>query len=322
MQRFFTMVAALLAFSSAARAADTIESLRSWSSVEANLHELSKGKIATSTNASMNLARGMSCQAVFVVNAPLETTWQALLKFNATRHAELEVFQHHVFHGESDSGFDKLLLNPKVSAGAATIRSMGDASAIQLAKGEVALMPKQRTAEAAQQFLSTVLRGRWSRFSKSGDFGSVGTHDAGGELRTLLAEEGKVTKHFGALLAPVTAKAAPGTPKFSYWDLSIVDKKYAAQLGTVYTAETPDRRQVFDATFYSSYGYLVSITLTELLPVIIDGKAQTLVWQGSLVSTTGIEGGLGLKRKIGARMMTSDVEKWIRIFRAEAQGAR
>ena len=322
MKRFFTMAATLLAVSASATAADATETLRSWSSVDGvNLHELSMGKIATSTNASMNLTRGMSCQAVFLVNAPLETTWQTLMKFNATRHPELEVSQHQSFHGESDSGFDKLRLNPKVSAAAATIRSLGDAGAIQLAKGEVALIPKQRTAEATQQFLASVLRGRWNRFSKSGDFGSVGTYDAGSEMRSLLSEEGKVSRHFGALLAPVTAKAAPGTPKHCYWDLSVVDKKSAVQLGVVYTAETPARRQVLDATFYCSYGYLVAVTLYEMLPVTIDGKPQTLVWQCSLVSTTGIEGGMGLKRKIGSRMMTSDVEKWIRVFRQEAQGA-
>ncbi len=323
MKRFLKTAAAFVALSAAAVAADAIDSFRSWTSVDIpSLHDLAKGKIATHTNASMNLARGMSTQAVFLVNAPMENTCQALLKFNASRHPELDVSQHHVFHGEGDSGFDKLQLNPKVSAAAATIRAMGDASALQLAKGEVALMPRQRTAEAAQQFLAGVLRARWTRFSKAGDFGSIGTYDAGSEMRTLLGEEGKVTRHFGALLAPITAKAAPGSPKYVYWDLSTVDKKAAVQLGAVYVAETPERRQVLDVTYYSSYGYLVAVTLYEMLPVTIDGKAQTLVWQGSLVSATGLEGGMGIKRKIGSRMMISDVEKWIRIFRAEAQGGR
>ena len=323
MLRIFAIASAFLAFSIHTRAADAADSLRPWTSVDGvNLHELATGKIATSSNASMSLARGMSCQAVFLVNAPLETTHQTLLKFNSTKHAELEVFQHHVFQGEKDSAFDKLQLNPKISASAALIRSLGDASAIQLSKREVPLMPKQRTAETAQPFLTGILHDRWARFSKSGDFGSVGTYDAGSELRSLLGEEGKLAKHFGALLAPLNAKGAPGTPKFFYWDLSVVDKKSAIQLGAVYGAELPDKRQVLDVTYYCSNGYLVSITLYELLPVTLDGKPQTLVWQGSLVSTTGIEGGLGLKRKIGSKMMVSDVEKWIRIFRADAESAR
>ncbi len=261
----------------------------------------------------------MSCQAVFVVNAPPETTHQALLKFNSTRHPELEVFQHHVFQGEKDSGFDRLLLNPKDSASSALIRSMGDAGAIQLDAREVPLLPRTRTADAAQQFLSGILRERWNRFSKGGDFGSVGSYDAGSEIRSLLAEEGKMSRHFETLLAPLRAKGAPGSPKFFYWDLSIVDKKSAVQLGAVYSAELPEGRQVLDVTYYSSNAYLVSITLYEMHPITIDGKPQTLVWEGSLVSTTGIEGGLGLKRKIGARMMAADVEKWIRIFRADTQ---
>jgi hypothetical protein len=323
MKPLFVLAFALCLFFSIARAADATDSLRTWVSVDdINLRDLAGGKIATASNASMNLARGMSCQAVFVVNAPLETTHAALLKFNATKHGELEVFQHHVFHDEKDWGFDKLLLNPKDKASAALIRSMGDASAIQLSKREVPQMPRTRTAEAAQQFLAGILRERWTRFSKAGDFGSVATYDAGADLRSLLAEESKITKHFGALLAPIAAKGAPGAPKYSYWDLSVVDKKSAVQLGAVYGVETPDKRQILDVTWYSSNGYLVAITLYEMLPVTLDGKARTLVWQGSLVSTTGIEGGLGLKRKIGSKMMASDVEKWIHIFRAEAQAAR
>ena len=322
MLRLLAIASAFLRVSIATHAADAADPLRAWTSVDGlNLHELASGKIATSSNASMNLARGMSCQAVFIVNAPLDTTHAALLKFNPIRHPELEVFQHHVFHDEKDSGFDRLLLNPKVSASAALIRSMDDTSAIQLAKREVPLMPRTRTAEAAQQFLAGILHERWNRFSKGGDFGSVATYDAGSEIRSLLGEESKMARHFGALLAPLNAKGATGTPKFFYWDLSVVDKKSAIQLGAVYSAEMPDRRQVLDLTCYSSNGYLVSITLYEMLPVTLDGRAQTLVWQGSLVSTTGIEGGLGLKRKIGARMMISDVEKWIRIFREDAQGA-
>ena len=319
MLRLFAIASAFLISSIAARAAEAGDPFRPWSSVEGNLRDLAKGKIATSTNASMNLERGMSCQAVFVVNAPLETTNQALLKFNSTRHPELEVFQHHVFQGEKDSGFDRLLLNPNDSASSALIRSMGDAGAIQLAAREIPQMPRTRSADAAQQFLSGILRDRWNRCSKGGDFGSVGNYDAGSEIRSLLAEEGKVSRHFETLLAPLRAKGAPGTPKFFYWDLSVVDKKSAVQLGAVYGAESPESRQVLDVTYYSSNAYLVAITLYEMIPLTIDGKAQTLVWQGSLVSTTGIEGGLGLKRKIGARMMAADVEKWIRIFRADAQ---
>lgn len=320
MPRLLANALASLALSTVAFGADAIDSLRTWVSVDGlNLGELATGKIATSKNASMSIARGMSCQAVFVVNAPLETTQSTLLKFNSVMHSELEVYQHHVFHDEKDCGFEKLVLNPKDSATAKLIRSMGDASGIQLSKSEVPLMPSTRTAGAAQQFLSGMLRERWNRFSKAGDLGSVGTHDAGGEIRSLLAEEGKMTKHFGALLAPLAAKGAPGTPRFSYWDLSVVDKKATVSLGAVYAADLPDKRQVLDVTWYSSNGYLVTFTLYEMHAVMIGGKACTLVWQGSLVSTTGIEGGLGLKRKIGSGMMVSDVEKWIRIFRADAE---
>jgi len=303
-------------------AADAVESLRSWTSIAGvGLRELAAGKISTSSNASMDLDRGMSCQAVFLVNAPVATTFQALMKFNPTRHPDLDVSQHHVFSGEQDSGFDKLRVDAKAAASAALIRGLRDASVLQLAKREVALIPKESTAEAAQRFLSGILSERWTRFSKNGELGGVATFDAGSELRSLLGEESKVAGHFGPLLAPTKAKGAPGTPKYFYWDLSTVDKKSAVQLGAVYTTETKEGRQILDITYYSSSGYLVALTLYEMLPVSLDGREQTLVWQGSMVTATGVAGGFGIKRKIGSRMMLGDVEKWIRIFRQEAENA-
>ena len=138
-------------------------------------------------------------------------------------------------------------------------------------------------------------------------------------MRSLLGEEKRVAAHFGALLAPITAKAAPGTPKYHYWDLSTVDKKSAVQLGVVYAGGTAGQRQVLDITYFSSGGYLVAIALYEMLPVTVAGVEKTIVWQGSMVTATGLAGGLGIKRKIGSRMMLGDVEKWIRIFRSEAE---
>jgi hypothetical protein len=322
MQRILMTLAALLSCTMALPAMDAVGSLKSWISIDdVELDELAKGKIYTESNASMNLDRGMSCQAVFIVNAPVETTLQTLLKFNATRYSELSVFQHQVFQGEKDSGFDKLQLDPKIPASAALIRAMGDSSVIQLSTREVAQMPKDQTAEAAVEFLSGVIKERWTRFAQHGEFGSVATFDAGSEIRSLLSEESKVATHFDSLLAPVKSKGAPGTPKHFYWDLSSVNKKSAVQLGVVYTAETTERRQVLDVTYYSSGGYLVNLTLYEMLPITLDGREQTLVWQGSLVTATGLAGGLGLKRKIGSGMMLSDVERWIGIFRKEAEKA-
>ncbi len=319
MKRLLTLALAACA-AITVHAADAVSTLRGWTALDAfSLAELSSGKIVTSFNSSMSLARGMSCQAAYLVNAPLEITHGAMLKFNSTRHHELDVFQHHVFHDEKDCGFEKLLIDPRSSPVSALIRSMGDPGAIQLAKREIPLMPHTRTAAATQTFLIGILRDRWTSFSKSGDFGSVATYDAGGELRSLLAEEGKVARHFSALLAPLAPKGAPGTPRYHYWDQSTVDKKSAVQLGAVYSLDAPDKRQVLDITYFSTYGYLVSFTIYELHPVTVDGKPQTLICQCSLVSTPAIEGGLGLKRKIGSRMMVSDVEKWIRIFRSDAE---
>jgi len=322
MYRSLATIAALLAVTIVLPADDAVESLKSWTTFgNVTLGELATGKVATSVNASMNLDRGMSTQALFVVDAPVAKTQQALLEFNATRHPELSVFQHHVFQGEKDASFDKLQLDPKTPPSLALISTMGDAGVMQLSKAEIALTPKAPSAAEAEKFLADILKERWSRFALTGDMGSVGTFDAASEIRSLLGEEPKVATHFSSLLAPTKVKGAPGTPRFFYWDLSNVDKKSAVQLGAVYASETSDRKQVLDITWFSSGGYLVSIALYELLPVTLNGREHTLVWQGSLVSATGLAGGLGLKRKIGSRMMLSQVEKWVGIFRQDAEKA-
>ena len=320
MRAFIPAAAVVFALAVFVSGAEPLAAFRPWSAVEVpELHDLAKGKIATSTNAGMGLDRGLSAQAIYLVAVPVEAAAQALLAFDSSRHPELGTMQHHIFLSEKDADFDKLRLDTKEKACASLVRSVHDPKRIQMSRDEAARIPKERSTEAARQFLVSILQQRWSQFFKPGDLGGVRTHDARSEIGSLLAEEPKIAGHFSALLAPLTKKTGAGTPKYSYWDLSEVDGTAAIGLGALYLGGGERTRQILDLTYYSSGGYLVSMALYELQPVTVNGRPATLVWQGCLVSSTELAGGFGIKRQIAARVMSGDLEKSIRAFRKDAE---
>ncbi|MEQ1850256.1 MAG: hypothetical protein ABMA01_01565 [Chthoniobacteraceae bacterium] len=322
MRPLFTATALLPVLASILSAAGPEQAFQPWSSVTPPpLHILAGGKIVTTTNASMNLDRGISAQAIYLVNVPVEVAEQTLLAFDSSKHPELGTIQHHRFHDEKDAAFETLRLDANIAACAVLLRSARDPKQFQMARDEVARIPGDQTAESIRQFLVSILRQRWTRFFQQGDLGSVRTYDARGEIQTLLREEPRITGHFAALLAPLTAKTGIGTPRLSYWDLSEVDKTGTIALGALYAGGTAGRRQFLDLTYYASSGYNSSMALYELVPVTVNGKPATLVWHGCLVSSTELAGGFGIKRKIAAGFIASDLEKAIRAFRSDAERA-
>ena len=323
MRLLITGTVALLAFCSVLSAADPSPStaFQSWSSfAQLNVQELSAGKIVTSANASMSMARGLSAQAAYVVSGPVDRAMQVLLAFDPTKHKGLDGIQHHLFKNETEAGFEKLTLDPGNSAVKALLKAVQDRSGLQLSKDETARLPGAAGAPAVRDFLSANLRQRWKLAAEKGELGGSGSADTRAEIRALLAGEPGIAGHFARLLAPVTAKSGPVAPKFHYWDLGIVNKTAAIDLGMLFTLDVGERRQVLDLTYYTSSGYLTAATLWELVPITIGGRAQTLVWQCSLVSSNELTGGFGIKRKIAARIIVSDLEKWIRIFQREVAG--
>lgn len=318
----FAATALLPVLASILSAAEPEKAFQPWSSVTPpSLQTLASGKIVTTTNASMNLDRGISAQAIYVINAPVEVAEQTLLAFDSSKHPELGTIQHHRFRDEKDAAFDTLRLDANIAACAILLRNARDPGEFQMARDEMARIPKDRTTEGIRQFLISILRQRWTRFFQQGDLGGVRTYDARGELQTLLREEPGIAGHFAALLAPLTARTGTGTPRLHYWDLSEVDKTGTIALGALYAGGTDGRRQILDLTYYASSGYHASMALYELVPITVNGKNATLVWHGCLVASTELAGGFGIKRKIASGFIASDLEKAIRAFRSDAERA-
>jgi hypothetical protein len=316
------VAAAALPFSSLPAADDPVEAFKSWSSFERlDVAELSAGKIATATNASMSLDRGLSAQAAYVVNGPIEDVAQTLLTFDPSKHSDLSSYQHRSFQGERDADFNKLELDQRIAAVGALCKLIWAGKGLQLSKDETDRVPSASSPEAAKEFLAGVLRQRWSQFVQRGDLGKSGANDSRSEIRSLLGEESKIASHFAKLLLPLTDQDGSGAPKCHYWDLANVNKTAAISLGAIYCTDAGDRRQMLDVVYFASSGYLAAITLYELVPVSIGGQERTLVWQGSLVSSNELPGGFGIKRKIASRIMVGDLEKWVRVLQRAAAKA-
>ncbi len=296
------------------------ESLRSWAGLnKVSVAELAEGKILTKCNASMDFSRGIFTKSAYFVDAPVAITADVLLNTDPTKEPEREVYQYHVFQGESDAAFGSIRLDTENGP----IRKLREATftgkSLQLSAAESATLPKDKTTAAAQKFWADLMRARWKRAAGQGDLGSTSTYDTRSELRSMLGEEQKVAEHFSVLLTPISkVPVVPLTPARHCWYLSNVNGIAAVQLGAVFTRDVGESRQVLELTYYSSAGYLGSFSIYELTPVTVGDRKGTLVWQGSFASAVDLAGNFGLNRKIASNLMTRDVERSIRAFQKSA----
>ena len=302
-------------------AADPASAFQPWSAVEKfDVEKLARGKIATECNGSMDFARGIGAQAVFIVNATPEAAVRTLLTSDPTKRPEEETYQRPLFHNESEAGFAKIQLDPKIPAVRRLLEAMRKPGDLHLSREEIALLPKGDGIDDARRFWAGVMTQRWMQWTQRGEMHATEAIDVRGEIASLLKEEPKVAKHFAVLLAPFTQSGAPAAPALHYWDLSNVNHTAAFSLGAIYTRAADGREQVLDVSYYASSGYLASITLYELVPVTLEGQPRTLVWEGCLVSAPALAGGFGVKKAVGSRLMVGDLEKSVRFFQQDAAG--
>ena len=290
----------------------------SWSAFGASdLAALKSGGIQMKSNPSMTFPRGLSAQAVYVVDANVESAAQVLRSLDASRYPQLEVFQQRTFRVTEEARFAELKFDAKTSAFQHLLDETISPRHLQLSPDERAHLPRPKTAAAAQVFWTGVIEDRSTRFLRDGQCPATGDFNPRSEIRSLLQEETKVAAHFEALLQPwVNASGNPGAAAAAcYWDVSSTDGLANLELGAIFERPEGERRQVADVTYYSSSGYIASVSLFEFIPVAGRAPAQTLVWQGTLVSSADVAGAFGLKRKFAIRTVEDQMKQWIGIFR-------
>ncbi|MGB8170042.1 MAG: hypothetical protein WCF18_21240, partial [Chthoniobacteraceae bacterium] len=277
---FVTLTVLARAFADAGEGRPGIESWSVFS--QAEVAALPANGLALKSNASMNLPRGLSAQAIYIVDAKPESAVRILKGLDPTRFPELEVFQQRTFTAEGEARFGELKIDPGVAPFQRLLGEMMAPKNLQMSNEERARLPRQKNVAAAQEFWAQVLRERWTRFAREGQLAPAGGFDARGELRALLHEEAKVSGHFAALLPfwmGVGGKTdVPATSH--YWDVSSTEGIANFELGAIFERTENERWQVADVTYYSSSGYIAAMSLFEFLPLTGGPRAQTLVWHG------------------------------------------
>ena len=129
-----------------------------------------------------------------------------------------------------------------------------------------------------------------------------------------------INKQFGGFLEATGLLGGKGALKPDlYWELLEVEDDGVLTLGASYTRGTSGGGyQVADGLYYASGGYYVALTLYQLWPVDVGGKASTLVWRGDFISAASLGELHGVERIASEGAMKKDISRAVSIFKRDA----
>ena len=328
----------LLARSTIARA-DAVSELASFSIFDkVDLSQLAKSDVKTAHGPPMGNPRFLSTQSCFVSTGSPAQQIEALRKWNPTKHRELKVFLHSDLPANpSAANFSKLQNAPDNSS----VRSLVSATQklspeLQISKDEAKKFSSASGGgsgampAAVAKFWSDVMAARTHSFSSGGtsaqppyDHGGQ-TIRAGDELNGLLKQQEKIRHQFSSLLGATGIGRGGGSlnPEL-YWELLDVDDQGVVTLGASYNrAGAGGAYQAADVLYYASGGYYAALTLYQIWPVNVEGRASTLVWRGDMISAASLASLHGVERLASESAMMKDISKAIMLFRRDTSGER
>ena len=329
-----TLVALVVA--TTVSAADPVAELASFSVFDSvDLSELAKGDAKTAHGPPMSNPRFLSVQSCYVSPGSPAQQIEAMKRWNPAKHRELKVYLHADLPGSpSPADFSRLQKAPDSGA----VRSLVSAtlkmsSDLQISreeakkfsggeeKGGGAMSPE------VAKFWAEILSGRARAFA-SGGTSAQPAYDhtgenirPGEELNGLLKQQDKVRRQFSGFLGGTGIGRGGGsiTPEL-YWELLEVDDQGVVTLGASYTRAGGGTGQAADVLYYASGGYYVALTLYQLWPVTVEGKASTLVWRGDMISSASLASLHGVERLASESAMMKDISKAIALFRRDTSG--
>lgn len=314
MPRSFPLFAALLTLPFIAISTahgDAAAELASFSAFpKVDLAQLSKGDAKPVRGGSGGSARYLSVQTVYVAPFPPAELLARMRSWNPARHPELKVY----LHIDSGTNFSALQNAPDNSA----VRYLTNATAqrssdLQLSATEMKLLPGENFAGT----WTKILGGR----AQSGISSQPPYDNAtppvrpGEELNGLLGSQEKIRKQFSGLLS--------GGKSGMYWELLSVDEQGVLTLGA-FSSRTGGGGtiQTANTRYYSSGGYYAGVTLHQLWPVQVEGRASTLVWRGDMISSGSIASLRGIERIAAESTMIKDISRVVSLFRRDIGGVR
>ncbi|MBA3649895.1 MAG: hypothetical protein H0W66_00060 [Chthoniobacterales bacterium] len=306
-------------------AADPVSEMAQFSVFgKVDLAELAKVEIKTATGAPMSTARYLSVQSCFVVPKPPAQVMAAMKSYDPTAHRELKVYLHSDLPDTPSAG-DFAKLNNPPSKGA--VKSL--ASATEKMSPELQVSQAEAKSYAPGQpvfgFWSNLLLKRVQAFA-SGGAAAEAPYDhtrnpvqPGKEFAGLVRQQGKVNGQFGGFLGSTGLLGGKGSLKPElYWEMLEVEDEGVLTLGASYKRFTAGGgAQIADGLFYASGGYNVALTLYQLWPVEIGGRASTLVWRGDIISANSLGDLHGIERLASESAMRKDILKAATLFQRE-----
>lgn len=327
----------LLTRSTIARA-DAVSELASFSIFDkVDLAQLAKSDVKTAHGPPMGNPRFLSTQSCFVSTGSPAQQIEALRKWNPTQHRELKVFLHSDLPANpTAANFSKLQNAPDNSS----VRSLVSATQklspeLQISKEEAKKFSSTgggggAMPAAVAKFWSDVMAARTHSFSSGGtsaqppyDHGGQ-TIRAGDELNALLKQQEKIRRQFSSLVGATGIGRGGGSlnPEL-YWELLDVDDQGVVTLGASYNrAGAGGTYQAADVLYYASGGYYAALTLYQMWPVNLGGKASTLIWRGDMISAASLGSLHGVERLASESAMMKDISKAVTLFRRDTSGGR
>jgi hypothetical protein len=329
----------LLARSTSARA-DAVSELASFSIFnKVDLAQLAKSEVKTAHGSPMSNPRFLAVQSCYVAPGSPAQQIEALRRWNPTRHRELKVFLHSDLPSNpTAASFEKLKnapdngpvrwlvaatqkLSPDLQISRDEAKKFSDAGG----GGRSGAMPASVAA-----FWTDVLTARAKSFASNGTSGQPPYDHTGkairasDELNGLLREQEKIRRQFSGLLGATGIGRGAGSlrPEL-YWELLDVDDQGVVTLGASYSPSGANGTyQAADALYYASGGYYVALTLYQMWPVTVEGKASTLVWRGDMISAPSLASLHGVERLGSESVMMKQISKSVTLFRRDTSGGR
>jgi hypothetical protein len=327
----------LLAGSTIARA-DAVSELAGFSIFDkVDLAQLAKSDVKTAHGPPMGNPRFLSVQSCYVAPGSPAQQIEALRRWDPTRHRELKVLLHSDLPANpTPANFSKL----KNAPDNAPVRSFVSATQklspeLQISKDEAKKFSAAGGGGGAMpaavvKFWSDVLAARTHSFS-SGGTAAQPPYDHGGqairvsdEVNGLLRQQEKIRRQFSGFLGNTGIGRGAGSlsPEL-YWELLDVDDQGVVTLGAYYNrGGSGGSYQAADVLYYASGGYYVSLTLYQMWPVNVEGKASTLVWRGDIISAASLASLHGVERLGSESAMMKEISKAVTLFRRDTSGAR
>jgi hypothetical protein len=245
--------------------------------------------------------------------------------FDPTAHRELQVYLHSDLPGSPSAANFSRLSNPPNNG---AVKSL--AAATQKMSSDLQLSQEETKSFAQGQpvwnFWINLLAKRARSFVSGGAAAeapyshSTNPVSPGKEFSGLVRQQPRVDRQFGSFLGSTGLLDGRGSLKPDlYWELLQVEDDGVLTLGASYNRSTSGGgAQVADGLYYASGGYNVALTLYQLWPVQIAGRASTLVWRGDFISANSLGELHGIERLASESAMRKDILKAATIFQREA----